>query len=103
MGTCLNSLTVFDKNADGAFTLSDAISSFKAFVNLPMEIVLDSIDGSDVYRFFEINAQSCTSYTTIVMSCFLWFVVISWFSKLAQYTDQQARDDYEQKKRDMGY
>lgn len=103
MNTCLNSIGNFDKNLDGVITISDLSSSIKAVINLPLEIVFDLMETTEAYKFFEINHQSCTSNTTLVMSCILWVSAMTWLISRVEYTDEQARIDYEQKKKDIGY
>lgn len=103
MGACLNSLKQFDRNFDGQITISDFFGTIKAFANLPAEIAIDSIEGSETYRFLELSQDSCTSNTSLFLSLVIWGILWYFFAQHTGDTDERARQEYEAKKRDMGY
>jgi hypothetical protein len=103
MSVCLNALGQFDRNFDGQITISDIFGTFKAFVNLPAKIALDAMEGSDIYHFLELSQESCTSNFSFVLSILSWLFLAYSAFKILSYSDERARQEYEKKKRDMGY
>lgn len=103
MSVCLNALAQFDRNFDGQITISDIFGTFKAFANLPANIVLDAMAGSNIYRFLELSQESCTSNFSYVSSILSWLFLAYFAVKMLGYSDERARQEYEKKKRDMGY
>lgn len=103
MSTCLNALGQFDRNFDGQITISDFFGTIKAFTNLPAEIVIDSMAGGDIYRFLELSLESCTSNSTFVLSVLIWLLLGYFAVRTMGYSDERARQEHAEKKRDMGY
>lgn len=103
MGTCLNALDQFDRNFDGQISIADILGTLKAFANLPAEIVIDSMAGSDIYRFFELSLESCTSNSSFVLSIVVWLMLGYLAVQTMGYSDDRARKEYDEKKREMGY
>lgn len=103
MSLCLNTLGQFDRNFDGQITISDIFGTFKAFANLPAKIVLEAMEGSDIYRFLELSQESCTSNFSFVLSSLSWLFLAYSGVKILGYSDELAIQEYEKKKRDMGY
>ena len=106
MSACLNAIGQFDRNFDGQITISDIIGTFKAFTNLPAKIVIDAMEGNYIYRFLELSQESCTSNFSFVLSILSWLFLAYFAVKILSYlgySDERARQEYEKKKRDMGY
>lgn len=103
MGACLNALGQFDRNFDGQLSISDIFGTIKAFANLPAEIVIDSMAGSDIYRFLELSQESCTSNSSLVLSIVVWLLLVYLAVQTMSYSDERASQEHEEKKRDMGY
>lgn len=103
MSACLNALGQFDRNFDGQITISDLFGTIKAFANLPAEIVIDSMAGSDIYRFLELSPESCTSNSSFVLSVLVWLVLGYFAVRIMGYSDERARQEHDEKRRDMGY
>lgn len=103
MSACLNVLGQFDRNFDGQITISDLFGTIKAFANLPAEIVIDSMAGGDIYRFLELSQESCTSNSSFVLSFLVWLLLGYFVVRTMGYSDERARQEHDEKRRDMGY
>jgi hypothetical protein len=106
MSACLNALGQFDRNFDGQITISDIFGMLKAFTNLPAKIVIDAMEGNYIYRFLELSQESCTSNDSFVFSILSWLFLAYFAVKILSYlgySDERALQEYEKKKRDMGY
>jgi hypothetical protein len=103
MGACLNALVQFDRNLDGQITISDLFGTASAIVNFPVGFMLDGMESSAIYGFLELSSASCRSNTSLVISVMAWGLIIYAIVKSLGYSDERARQDYEDKKRDMGY
>ncbi len=103
MGTCFNALGQIDRNFDGQITVSDLFGTVSAIVNLPSGIMIDGLADSAIYRFLELSIESCTSNTAWLLSFMLWGVIIYVIARSLGYSDERAKKEYEDKKRDMGY
>lgn len=103
MGACLNAVGQFDRNFDGQISVSDIFGTIKVFANLPAEIVIDTMAGSDIYRFLELSQESCTSNSSLVLSIVVWLLLGYLAVQTIGYSDERASQEHEEKKRDMGY
>jgi hypothetical protein len=100
MNICLSSINEIDRNLDNRITISDIWGTIKAYTNLPVEIIIDLLEETEVYHFFELSKTSCTSNQTFMLSILIWgvifYVLILWF-------EDKSKEEYAEKKKKMGY
>jgi hypothetical protein len=109
--TCLSTLTNHDRNFDGLITISDVGLNFLAYLNAPMGLIYDGIEGSAGYRFLELSAASCSSAPTTVLSAFIWiylfYLLIGFFKMIAEgkffESNESVKAREEEKRKDLGY
>lgn len=70
-----------DFNGDGAITISDISSSLGYWLKVPGRFLIQSVHGSDLGNFFELNVSSCDNWISIVISFIVWGWLFSILTK----------------------
>ena len=78
---CVHNFSL-DFNGDRVITISDISSSIGYWLKVPGRFFIQTIHGTDLGIFFELDYSSCDNWVSIAFSFLIWLWLVAILTKL---------------------